>query len=209
MSKTIDKLADLEYNELITLRVIEMDEMSTTILRETLHQSFLLLYKLSKEGLLTAKDKEKIKEIFDYGICTNKLLIDKYRRILNGSTEPIIVSAPVEEVIVKEEIPIKIVQNSTYGEFKGGKTETKIELPRRYGLAKINKDIEAQDGKPTNVQLAALATNRLKNIYINLSARLINDMLSDKKMLSNEDYREIRAIVTTVERKVETILKKK
>jgi hypothetical protein len=208
MAKTIDKLADLEYNELVTLRVIEMDDMSTSILREDLHQPFLILYKLSKEGILTDKDKEIIKAIFDYGICTNKILIDKYLRILNGGDESIETTVPVE-VKVKDEMAVKIVKNSIYGVFKGEFKTDKKKLPRRYGRDMVVKDIQAQGGKATNVQLAALATNKLKNIYINLNTRLIKDMLSDTKILSDEDYREIRATITIVERKLESILKRK
>jgi len=205
MAKTIDKLADLEYNELVTLRVIEMDEMSTSILREDLHQPFLLLYKLSKEGLLTAKDQEKIKGIFDYGICTNKLLIDKYLLILNGGDEP------VEIAEVKEETPIKIVNSSIYGEIKGEfKTVTdKKKLPRRYGKNKIEEDIKTQGGKATPLQTAMLRVNDLKNIYVNLSARGIKDMKGGTNLLSDVDCREITAAITIIERKLETILKRK
>jgi len=157
MAKTIDKLADLEYSELVTLRVIEMDEMSTSILREDLHQPFLLLYKLSKEGLLTEKDQEKIKAIFDYGICTNKLLIDKYQRIIHGVTEPIANEEVVEnegnstdiEISVKTSVPkvskpvvkksADIVTDIKTPEKKVANTKKEKELPRRYEQRNDNK----------------------------------------------------------------------
>ncbi len=82
-------------------------------------------------------------------------------------------------------------------------------LPRRYGKAYIEKDIKNQDGKATNAQLTALAVNELKNIYVNLNARLINDMLTDTPKLTEEDYREIRSAVTIVKNKLKDVLKKK
>ena len=38
-------------------------------------------------------------------------------------------------------------------------------LPRRYGKNKLNKDIDKQNGRATNVQLTALSVNKLKNIW--------------------------------------------
>ena len=81
-------------------------------------------------------------------------------------------------------------------------------LPRRYGKINIVKDIEKQGGKVTNVQMTALAVNDLKNIYVNLNKRLINDMLTDNPKLTDEDYREIRSAINIVKAKLKNVLKK-
>ena len=90
-----------------------------------------------------------------------------------------------------------------------GKKEKKRSLPRRYGKEKILKDIKEQGGKATPLQNAMLRTNDLKNIYANLAARGIKDMLGGTNMLSDADCRDITSAITIVERKLEEILKRK
>ena len=82
-------------------------------------------------------------------------------------------------------------------------------LPRRYGKALISKDIQKQNGKPTNAQLTALEINQLKNIYVNINTRLINDMLTDKPIFTDEDYRDIRSAIDIMKNKLKKIIKKK
>ena len=69
--------------------------------------------------------------------------------------------------------------------------------------------LEKQGGKATNAQLTALAINDLKNTYVNLNARIINDMLTDKPILTDEDYRDIRATITLLNNRLKHVLKKK
>ena len=228
---TIDKLVDLEYNELFTLGVIERDADLTLVLRgENIRQPFSMLYKLSKDGLLSTEQKDIIRQIFDYVILTKKELIGKYLNVSNSTEEPVIEDAvePVEEIPVDREDeaieiaakPIKVQLSSEYGEFgkpidftptepKSVKPKEDIELPRRYGKEKILKDIEAQGGKATPLQNAMLRVNDLKNIYVNLSARGIKDMCGGTKLLSDVDCREITSAIKIVERKLEEILKRK
>ena len=89
------------------------------------------------------------------------------------------------------------------------KKKKENKLPRRYGKNSVLKDIEKQGGKPTNAQLTALSVNELKNTYVNLNSRLIKDMLMDKPILTDEDYRDIRATITLLNNKLKNILKKK
>jgi hypothetical protein len=103
-----------------------------------------------------------------------------------------------------EELKVEVVEEPKPKKDKKEKT-----LPRRHGKANILKDIANQGGKPTNAQLTALAVNDLKNIYVNLNARLVNDLLTDKPKLTDEDYRDIRATITIVKNKLKDILKKK
>ena len=88
------------------------------------------------------------------------------------------------------------------------KEKTGKELPRRYGKEKIIEDVKRQ-GAATPVQRAMLKVNDLKNIYVNLSARGIKDMLGDAGLLSDEDCRKIVSVITIAERQLEDILKRK
>ena len=187
----IDKLKDLEYNELITLAVIEKDEDLKDILVDTVSSSFNLILTLAKEDKLSDDTKQFIRSLFDKVILSKPLLIDWYLRFMSHETST--EKEPIQEVI--EPIPTK-------------KTKEKG-LPRRYGKANIVKDIEKQGGKATNAQLTALSVNELKNIYVNLNSRLVNDLLTDKPKLTDEDYRVIRSTIKIVENKINPILKKK
>jgi hypothetical protein len=148
--------------------------------------------------------------IFEKLILTKKDLIDKYLRYANSegvkinySNDLVVeVEAEVEEVMVSpiaEEVK-KIVLK---------KEKTGKELPRRYGREKILEDIQKQGGTATPVQRAMLSCNSLKNIYVNLSARGVKDMLGGTELLSDEDCRKIISVITIAERQLEDILKRK
>ncbi len=110
-----------------------------------------------------------------------------------------------DEVILESKTLLEI-----YNEGATNKANTKEKaLPRRYGKDKIQADIEKQGGNPTELQRAMLAVNDLKNIYVNLTARGIKDMLGNTKLLSDSDCRDIVAVVSTVEKKLKEILKRK
>jgi len=195
MATEVKKLKELEYDELITLGVIEKDEDLSTIFKEEINLSFNLLRTLAKENKLSDNTKSLMRTLFDKVILTKTDLINKYTNLAQsiGKTIKVLDDIPV----IIEEVQI----NKT--------TKKEKVLPRRYGKALIQKDIQKQGGKPTNAQITALALNDLKNVYVNLNARLIKDMLTDKNTLTDEDYREIRSTITLVKNKLKMILKKK
>lgn len=195
MATEVKKLKELEYDELITLGVIEKDEDLSTIFKEEINLSFNVLRTLAKENKLSDNTKSLMRTLFDKVILTKTDLINKYTNLAQsiGKTIKVLDDIPV----IIEEVQI----NKT--------TKKEKVLPRRYGKALIQKDIQKQGGKPTNAQITALALNDLKNVYVNLNARLIKDMLTDKNTLTDEDYREIRSTITLVKNKLKMILKKK
>ena len=160
-----------------------------------------MLRTLSKEGKLSKDTQDFIRQLFDKIILTKSNLINKYVLLAeaDGKTIGIIKTEPVEEP--KPEMVVEAP--------KPTKEKKEKELPRRYGKANILKDIANQGGKASNAQLTALAINDLKNIYNNLNARMVNDLLTDKPKLTDEDYRDIRATITIVKNKLKDILKKK
>jgi hypothetical protein len=213
MAKTIEKLAELEYNELVTLGMMEQYDDLREIFTDEIKVPFTMLYSLQKEGKLNDQTKELLVELFENLILTSKDLINKYQRLMQSpptpQTEPIAVAEVIEEVVeVIEEVavveePIKVVVKDKVSEKK------ESVIPRRYGKEKITKDIEAQGGVATPVQRAMLKVNDLKNIYVNLSTRGIKDMIANTDSLSDEDCRKIVSAITTFERQMADIVKTK
>jgi hypothetical protein len=220
MATEVQKLKDLNYDEVSALSVIEKDEDLNEIFTDEVKMSFNLLRTLSEEGKLSQDTQDFIRQLFDKVILTKTTLINKYVLFAqaNGKTiQTINLIEPEEEPEVEEEEPE--VEEEEIEEEEEEEIEVKTsedteakgtkKLPRRYGKANILKDIEAQGGKPTSAQLTALAINELKNIYVNLNARMVNDLLTDTPKLTVEDYRDIRATITITKNKLKTILKKK
>lgn len=200
MITKVEKILDLEYDELIALAVIESNEDLREIFQDDVKISFNMLFTLSKENQLNEETKEIIRKIFDKIILTSKPLINKY--VLFGEKE--------NKFFAKLESPVEIPIEETKEQDKVSIKNPKKEkaLPRRYGKANIVKDIEKQGGKATNTQLTALLINDLKNIYVNLNSRIINDMLTTNPKLTDEDYREICSVINIVKTKLKNILKK-
>jgi hypothetical protein len=180
MAKTIDKLQELEYDEEIAYKVISTD----SDLKKIVDEEFGIGYENVIKGMHQKGDEMYLENIFNQVILTKEDLIDVYIKLSN---EP--------KTIRVEEKKLK------------GKKDRK--LPRRYGKQNILKDIETQGGKMTPLQNAMLKVNDLKNIYVNLSARGIKDMVSGTNLLSDEDCRDIVSVVTIAERRLKTILQRK
>lgn len=212
MANTIEKLAELEYNELVTLGMMEQCGDLREIFTDEIKVPFTMLYSLQKEGKLNDETKQLLVELFENLILTSKDLIGKYQRLMQSpptpQTEPVEVAEVVEEVIEVEEVA---VVEAPIKEVIKDKVSVKKEsvIPRRYGKEKITKDIEAQGGKSTPVQRAMLKVNDLKNIYVNLSTRGIKDMIANTDSLSDEDCRKIVSAITTFERQMADIVKTK
>lgn len=214
MATEVAKLKEIDYNTTITLGVIEQDVDLKEIFTDEIRLPFNILYKLSEEGRLNDRTKEILTNIFEKLILTKKELIDKYLRLANTSGVHIdnikeleIEVEEDEEIDEEEGIVEPVVETPKKKAVK--KEKTGKELPRRYGKEKITQDITKQGGTATPVQRAMLKVNDLKNIYVNLSARGIKDMLGDAGLLSDEDCRKIVSVITIAERQLEDILKRK
>lgn len=229
--KTVEKIAELEYNELITLGVIEQNDDLKEIFTEEIKMPFNILYRLQKEGSLNDRTKELLVDMFEKVILTSKTFVDKYQRLASGidttKTDPVEVVVkvveetklpevkpePIENVIFKTEA-YKVKHDNPIEDKIKDKVSVKqtkakeVEIPRRYGAEKIRKDIEAQGGKATSAQRASLQNNKLKNLYVNLDRKLIKTMLTNEKFLTDEDCRKISSAITTFERQINEIIKK-
>ena len=198
MGKTATKIKELEYNELAALAGIEKDEDLKSIFQEDVKLSFNMLRTLSQEGTLSLETQNLIKELFDKIILTKTNLINSYAQLISAEGGEVKVIQTIEETN-----PIVADAPKTSSKPKKEKV-----LPRRYGKANIMQDIVKQGGKATNAQTTALMINNLKNIYVNLNARLIREMLGEPSY-TDVDYRDIRSAITIVQNKLKPILAKK
>ena len=200
MGTIVKKIADLEYNELLTLALIDKDEDLSEMFKEDINLPFSVLQRMSKDDSLTSDIKELILSFFENLIMTKQEYVRKYSRLLSEGI-PIPEQTPIIESI--PEIDTKVETKSII------KKEKKPLVPRRYGKVEIQKDIATQGGKATNAQLTALALNTMKNIYVNVNTRLVKDMHLETPILTDEDYRDIRSTVRIMENKLKKLLKKK
>jgi hypothetical protein len=206
MGVTVEKITELEFNELVALNVIEKDDDLKSMFTEDVRLPFNMLYRMSKDGVLTEEIKEVIFDFFDKVISTKKMYVEKYLRVLNSDFENL-VPAKVETQEIPTVAKIAPVEKVVTKAKKT--TSTTNKLPKWYGKEKIVEDIKNQGGVATNPQLAALANNDLKNIYLTMNNKCINDMLTDTRKLTDEEYRTFKSAVRTIQNVLNPILKKK
>jgi len=213
MATEVEKIKEITYNSTVTLALIEIDEDLKGIFTDEIKLPFNVLYRLSEENRLSERTSTLLTNIFEMIILTKSDLIDKYLRLANNR------GVSINTI---RELEIEVEEEQEYDEEEGvvkqeveekpkrvKKEKTGKELPKWYGKEKIVKDIERQGGNATPVQRAMIKLNDLKNLYFNLNTRGIKDMLAEANTLSDEDCRKIVAAVTTFERQLQDVMKKK
>jgi hypothetical protein len=181
----IEKLQDLEYDAMAALMVIGKDKDLLEIFLDDTTLNYSEIKKQLLFGTLPDSINNTIKNLFDKIILTKPLFIDWYLRCLNSDSKDFVEDSAKE---------------------KPNKEDKK--LPRRYGKELILKDIAKQGGKASNAQLTAISVNDLKNLWANLSNKMVKELLGTPT-LSDVDYREIRATIKILETKLKPLLKKK
>jgi hypothetical protein len=207
MSFTFEKVADLKYDELVTLYVIETDDLLKEMFVEKVKTPFNLLYKLIKDGgeMISPETKEEIFQLFDKIILTRETLSERYEKLLNTN---FINQFLIKKGVLNNEEVITEVKTEPIIEVK---TEVKKEkaLPRRYGKDKILKDIKDQGSPATPLQRAMIDLNDVRNLYVKLSDRGIKDLLGGGQNFTEEDCRKITSIIKTFKQQTELIINKK
>ena len=207
MSFTFEKVADLKYDELVTLYVIETDDLLKEMFVEKVKTPFNLLYKLIKDGgeMISPETKEEIFQLFDKIILTRETLSERYEKLLNTN---LINQFLIKKGVLNNEEVITEVKTEPIIEVK---TEVKKEkaLPRRYGKDKILKDIKDQGSPATPLQRAMIDLNDVRNLYVKLSDRGIKDLLGGGQNFTEEDCRKITSIIKTFKQQTELIINKK
>ena len=216
MGIVLAKIEEVEYNELVTLNVIEKDADLCSMFKEDINLPFSILYRLSREEELKQDIKELVFNIFENVISTKKSYLDKYKKTLSEGVEtqerPVVVDQVTEKILVLPKIDrnsIEFTKKVPLNKIKIEKVADEKKLPKWYGKEKILQDIEAQGGKATLKQSAALALNDYKNIYLALNTRLISDILLDTEKLTEDECRIIKSTIKIVENKLNPILKKR
>lgn len=203
---TIEKIADLEYNELVALNIIEKDEDLCSMFNEDVRLPFSMLYRMSKEDSLNEDIKVLIYDFFEKIISTKKNYVEKYLRVLNSDIENLVPTKVVNQEI-PEVIEDKIIKKvATKPKTTTNKTK---ELPKWYGKSKVLIDIEAQGGVATAPQLGVISINDIHNIYLKMTRITINDMLTNNRILTDEEYRKVKAINKTYSNQMKAIFKNK
>ena len=207
MSFTFEKVADLKYDELVTLYVIETDDLLKEMFVEKVKTPFNLLYKLIKDGgeMISPETKEEIFQLFDKIILTRETLSERYEKLLNTN---FINQFLIKKGVLNNEEVITEVKTEPIIEVK---TEVKKEkaLPRCYGKDKILKDIKDQGSPATPLQRAMIDLNDVRNLYVKLSDRGIKDLLGGGQNFTEEDCRKITSIIKTFKQQTELIINKK
>jgi hypothetical protein len=207
MSITFEKVADLKFDELVSLYVIETDDMLKEIFEEKVKTPFNMLYLLIKDGgdTVSSETKQVIFEIFDKLISTGVGLSERYQHLQNSG----FVSKKLGENYsskLETEVKVEVAPEKTVIVEKTKKEKT---LPRRYGKEKILEDVKKQDFPATALQRAMIDLNEVRNIYVKLSDRTIKDLLGGGDNFTDEDCRKISAVVKTFKQQTESIINKK
>ena len=218
MATVVDKIQDLEYNELLTLGVIEQYDDLLEIFKSEVKMPINLLYKLQKEGTLNNETKKVLNEFFEKLILTKQSFINQYLK-LAGLEPSDVKQAVAEEIKLREDVlpiadplPTKVVETvveTVKEQPRKVKVVKEKDLPRRYGKQQIEKDIVAQGHKANPKQRAGLKLNNLKNLNVVLINKFIKDYHNEAQVLTDEDYLKIEASITMFERSLDVILKKK
>lgn len=206
MSFTFEKVAELEYNELVSLYLIETDELLKEIFVDKVKTPFNLLYKFIKDGgeMMSTETKEVIFELFDKIISTRENLAERYQHLQKNDY--------INQVLEKKNIvepDVVVVEPKVSVEPKPIKAKKEKSIPRRYGKDKILKDIKEQGTPATSLQRAMIDLNDVRNLYVKLSDRAIKDMFGGTENFTEEDCRKITAVVKTFKQQVESIINKK
>lgn len=202
MSTEIKKLAELEYDDMITLAVIESDDILTDIFKEEIKISFNMIRTIAKDNELNKETKELLLEIFEGIILPTKRYINKYI----GFGGVAISNGFIDEVVVVEIIETPITEDKVE---KPTSVKKEKALSKWYGKERLVKEISEQGGIATPTQRAMLELNELKNIYSKLLAKGIKDLETGSNVLSEEDCRTIESIVVLAKRRLNKVLTKK
>ena len=215
MAFTFEKVADLKYDELTSLYLIETEDILKEIFEEKVKTPFNLLYKFIKDGgeMISTETKETIFEIFDKVISTREDMAERYQHLLNTNYANQVLDKKGVVETKPESIENVIYETESYkvkhDKLVEAPAKKEKALPRRYGKDKIQKDIKEQGSPATPLQRAMIDLNDVRNIYVKLSDRAIKDLLGGGQNFTDEDCRKISAIVKTFKQQAEAIINKK
>ena len=191
-------LDELEFDLAKVLLVIAQNEDLDEVFRGgKITIPYNMLQTMVSNGTFPDEILERAQGVFNHIILGNQKPRTAYIKLLktNSITEEVILPS-INPSIEPEEISSELPEDKPTNK-----------LPKHYGKARILKDIEENNGK-SELDLAMLALNDLRNIYAKLKSRCIKDKLNGTKLLTQADCRDILAVVRIAENKLAHILKK-
>lgn len=194
----IEKLAELDYNELIAFKVISKNDYLRDTFFDEVEIPLSDVEKQIIDNSLSDELKSLIFDVFDTIILSSNEYISSYRKISSTIVTTIEVKKETIEDIVET---VTVVTEDIIPEVSN-------KIPRRYGKSRIIEDIEKQGGKINNSQLTALDLNKHKNLFVRLEKRVNKNLLSDDKEISDEDLRSIRSAIRMFDNIINKIIKK-
>jgi hypothetical protein len=236
MSKTLTKIKDVEYNEMVVLLLLYNNKQFWEIFKDSFKLSINTLITIAKNNGLSYETKETLETFFNDIVLTHSSVLEDYEKYLavyqkkglekfissEVKTEESVNAVTPSEPVVKEvetEKSADIIEGnkesvnlavSTPKKVDKAKNKPNRKLPRRIGKEAIEKMIAENGGKTSQLHRVMLRINDLKNMYVKLQARGIKEMhLEDGSVLSDDECRAISSGITILEQKVASILKKK
>ena len=193
-------LENLEYNDVIVLKVISGNDLLTEVLFQEIKTPIPNLYESALNKTTDDNTSDLLGRIFKTLILTDKKEIQNYKKIADELQIPIDIVSENEEVIVSDEV-------------EEAPTETKskkpLKYPRRFGVEKVKEQIKAQGGEATIPQTSMIYSNHLKNMHVRVNNLIIKDLHDEERLLSDAEHLAFIAAVRIFENKVKNIFKKK
>lgn len=236
MSKTLEKIKDVEYNELVVLLLLYNNKRLWDIFKDQLKLSIHALITIAKNNGLSYETKEILHCFFNDIILTHASVLEDYENYLavykakglekfistevktEDSVTPVTPSEPVVNEVKTEKTadsnegikPVTKMVTSTPKKVDTAKKKPNRKLPRRIGKEAIDKMIAENGGQSKQIHRMMKRVNDLKNMYVKLQARGIKELsVEDGSVLSDDDCRTINSAITILEQKVSDIIKRK
>ena len=176
---------EVTFDVFKTLYMIKTDEDLLEVFNMGVDISIQTAITSAKNDLLSEKTLEYVKGIYNI-IIDNESYLEKYEKLIHN--------------IKPDTIEL---------------TEEEFKIPRRYGKDKILADIDRDQRKASQVEKTIISINKIKNMYVNLERRLIHDLFIEreefdgKRVLTDEQCRDIIALEMLMSNKLDSILKLK
>lgn len=177
------KQTEVTFDIFKTLYLIKTDEDLLAVFNMGVDISIQTAITSAKNGLLSDNTLEYVEGIYNI-IVDNESYLERYEKLIHT---------------IKTE-PVEL-------------TEEEFQIPRRYGKDKVVADIQRDQRKASQIEKTIIAVNDIKNMRANLERRLIHDLFIEreefdgKRILTDEQCRDIIALQMLMANKLEDILK--
>lgn len=176
-----------EFDLIRTMNVISRDNVLINMFSKTFPDiDFNSVIDLNKQGKLSDEVSRYLNEIFVEVICKRESYLDLYRT--NLANVDVKSSVKIKELAPKNNSPKKIKK-----------------LPKEYNKIRIEADIKANGGVPTEFHKAMLALNEMKNLRARLNGKGNRQRYANGLPYTDVECREIIAVVSIMNNRLSKI----